>query len=234
MRTTYDSWKACAVGAAALTALLSVTACDSKGTDNGAGTTPSVPAATAPLSASPSTTASTRPSTTGGEATTISTSTPAAVTAGAAVTATCGEANISIATTLYAHDSARHLLLTATNTGGKKCALYRYPVVRFDEGGVDQVGPMESEMKTVTIGPGEKAYAGMLLFREGLPTEAVERVTVSLQGRVSNADPDSAPIKAPLPAEATFLNIDDNPLVSYWNASRQKAEKYMFGAAGGN
>ncbi|MEH0417507.1 DUF4232 domain-containing protein [Streptomyces sp. B21-083] len=45
----------------------------------------------------------------------------------------------------HAHDSARHLLLTATNTGNKKCALYRYPVVRFDEGGVDQVGPMESE-----------------------------------------------------------------------------------------
>ncbi|WP_405823559.1 DUF4232 domain-containing protein [Streptomyces sp. NBC_01390] len=232
MRTTYNSWKACVMGAAALTTLLSMTACDSAGTNNGAGTTPSVPAAPSTLSASPSTTASTRPSTTGGDAATISTSTTA--TAAVTATATCTEANISIATTLYAHDSARHLLLTATNTGGKKCALYRYPVVRFDEGGVDQVGPMESEMKTVMIGPGEKAYAGMLLFREGVPTEAVERVTVSLQGRVSNADPDSAPIKAPLPAEATFLNIDDNPLVTYWNASRQKAEKYMFGAAGGN
>lgn len=89
-------------------------------------------------------------------------------------------------------------------------------------------------MKGATIGPGEKAYAGMLLFRVGAPTEAVETMTVSLQGRVSNADADSGPIKAPLPDEADFLNIDDNPLVSYWNISREKSENYMFKAAGGN
>ncbi len=89
-------------------------------------------------------------------------------------------------------------------------------------------------MRGATIGPGGKAYAGMLLFRIGAPTEAVEKVTVGLQGGVFDADADSGPIEAPLPGDAPFLNIDDNPLVSYWNVSRDKAEEYMFEAAGGN
>ncbi|WP_330291281.1 DUF4232 domain-containing protein [Streptomyces sp. NBC_00576] len=247
MRTTYKSWKACALGAAALTALLSTTACEPDGTNNGTGAIPSTPSVPSSSSAPPSATTSTEPTSTSTQPSASTTdasqvsgggsgnsSEPSSNGGGTTVTAACSDANISMATTLYAHDSARHLLLTATNTGDKECVLYRYPIVRFDNGREDQVGPMESEMKTVTVGPGKKAYAGMLLFRTGAPTEAVETVTVSLQGRVSNADPDSAPIKAPLPAEADFLNIDDNPAVSYWNASRKTAESYMFKAAGGN
>ncbi|WP_371671724.1 DUF4232 domain-containing protein [Streptomyces sp. NBC_00289] len=247
MRTAHRGWKAHALGAAALTALLSATACEPGGTNNGTGTTPS---------ATPSATVSTQPggedtgsdgenAGTGGEDTATDDSSQdsgggsgnsggSGSTGGGTATATCRAADISITTTLYAHDQARHLLLTATNTGNKECALYRYPVVRFDDGREDQVGPMESEMKGATIGPGEKAYAGMLLFRIGVPTEAVETMTVSLQGRVSNADADSGPIEAALPDEADFLNIDDNPLVSYWNISREKSENYMFKAAGGN
>ncbi|WP_327692672.1 DUF4232 domain-containing protein [Streptomyces sp. NBC_00459] len=234
-RTAREKLKACTLGAAVLTALLSATACDPDGTNNGTGTTSSTP------SAPPSATVSTRPSGSGG-ATDGSqdsgggsgNSGGSSSTVGQGATTACGESNISIAATIYPHDSVRHLLLTATNTGSKECTLYRYPIVRFDNGREDQVGPMESEMKEVRIGPGKRAYAGMLLFRTGAPTEAVETMAVSLQGRVSNADPDSGPIQVPLPDEADFLNIDDNPAVSYWNISREKAESYMFKAAGGN
>ncbi|MEH0579256.1 MULTISPECIES: DUF4232 domain-containing protein [Streptomyces] len=231
MCTAHKSWKNYALGAAALTALLSATACEPDGTNNGTGTTPS---------ATPSATISTQSGGKGagsqdsGAGSQDSAGGSGNAGGGKTATAACTDANISIATTLYAHDSVRHLLLTATNTGGKKCALYRYPIVRFGDGREEQVGPMESEMKGATIGPGEKAYAGMLLFRVGAPTEAVETMTVSLQGRVSNADADSGPIEVPLPDEADFLNIDDNPLVSYWNVSREKSENYMFKAAGGN
>ncbi|MET7688103.1 DUF4232 domain-containing protein [Streptomyces sp. NPDC005483] len=242
MRTAHKSWKTYALGAAALTGLLSATACEPGGANNGTGTTPSAtPSATASTqpgggSTTPSATASTQPGGSsqdsgggsGGSGGSGSTD------GGGAVTAACSDANISITTTLYPHDSVRHLLLTATNTGSKECTLYRYPIVRFDNGPEDQVGPMESEMKGAAIRPGEKAYAGMLLFRIGAPTEAVETMTVSLQGRVSNADPDSGPIKVALPDEADFLNIDDNPAVSYWNDSRENTENYMFKAAGGN
>lgn len=228
MRVARKNWKTYALGAAALAALLSATACEPGDMNNGTGdTTPS---------ATPSATATTQPGgggvgTAGGSG---SAGSGASASATTAATTACTDANISIATTLYAHDSVRHLLLTATNTGDKECTLYRYPVVGFGSGHEDPIGPMESEMKDVAIGPGQKAYAGMLLFRTGAPTDAVETMTVSLQGRVSNADPDSGPIEVPLPDDTSFLNIDDNPLVSYWNVSREKAEGYMFKAAGGN
>lgn len=32
----------------------------------------------------------------------------------------------------------------------------------------------------------------------------------------------------------SFLNIDDNPAVTFWNAGRDKAEECMFNAAGRN
>ncbi|MFI6929582.1 DUF4232 domain-containing protein [Streptomyces sp. NPDC050287] len=269
MHVARKNWKFSVLGAAALAALLSTTACEPDGTNNGAGTTatatPSATPSTQPggtattATATPSATASTQP---GGTATTA-TATPSATAStqpggrgagttggsqgsgggsghsgasgsGESVTAACAPANISIATTAYAHDSVRHLLLTATNTGDKECALYRYPTVRFDNGRVDQVGPMESEMKGATIGPGKKAYAGMLLFRTGARTDVVETMTVSLAGRVSNVDADSRPIDVPLPDETPFLNIDDDPLVSYWNISRKTVENNMFKAAGGN
>ncbi|MFJ9152828.1 hypothetical protein ACIRP7_33285 [Streptomyces sp. NPDC102270] len=40
-------------------------------------------------------------------------------------------------------------------------------------------------------------------------------------------------IEVPLPADTTFLNSDDAPLVSYWSFSRKTAENTMFRAAGG-
>ncbi|WP_371657467.1 DUF4232 domain-containing protein [Streptomyces sp. NBC_00280] len=234
-RTARTKLKAYTLGAAALTALLSATACDPDGTNNGTGTTSSTPSTPSSVTVSrqPSGSASATDGSqdsSGGSGNSGGSSS----TVGQGATTACGEATISIATTLYPHDSVRHLLLTATNTGSKECTLYRYPIVRFDNGSEDQVGPMESEMKDVRLGPGKRAYAGMLLFRTGAPTEAVETMTVSLQGRVSNADPDSGPIQVPLPDEANFLNIDGNPAVSYWNVSREKAESYMFKAAGGN
>jgi hypothetical protein len=228
MRVARKSWKTYALGAAALAALLAATACEPGDLNSGTGTTPS---------ATPSATATTKPGgggvgTAGGSGSADSGASATAATT--ATTAACTEADIAIATTLYAHDSVRHLLLTATNTGDKECTLYRYPVVGFGSGHEGPIGPMESEMKDAAIAPGQKAYAGMLLFRTGAPTDAVETMTVSLQGRVSNADPDSGPIEVPLPDDTSFLNIDDNPLVSYWNVSREKAEGYMFKAAGGN
>ncbi len=146
-------------------------------------------------------------------------------------TVACTEANTKLTTTLYPHDSAQHMLLTATNTGNRACTLFRYPLIIFpDRDG--WAGPLESAMKDVTIAPGKKAYAGMLLFRVDAPTDAVKSMSVSLQGRVPNEDPDSLPIEVPMPGG--FVNIDDNPVVSYWNASKTKAEQYMFKAAGGN
>ena len=40
-------------------------------------------------------------------------------------------------------------------------------------------------------------------------------------------------VEAPLPGDASFLDIDDNSLVSYGNVSRDKAEEYRSKAGGG-
>ncbi|MFI5566805.1 DUF4232 domain-containing protein [Streptomyces sp. NPDC051740] len=186
------------MGAAALTALLAVTACEPGAADTGGGTTPG-------------------PSESRGEETATATATA------------CSDADLSITTAVYPRDEVRHLLLTSTNTGDEECALFRHPVVRFDGGPEDQVGPMESEMQDPVIAPGGKAYAGMLLFRIGAQTDAVETMTVTLQGGAE----DTEPIEAPLPDGTTFLDIDDNPLVTCWNADRETTEKTMFQAAGG-
>ena len=144
--------------------------------------------------------------------------------------ATCAEAGISITATVRPRDEVRHLLLTATDTGDEECALFRYPVVRFDGGPEDRVRPMGSGMRNPVIAPGGKAYAGMLLFRIGTPTGAVESMTVTLQGGAE----DTEPVEAPLPDGATSLTIDDNPLVTHWSADRGTTEQTVFRAAGGN
>ncbi|MEV6107958.1 DUF4232 domain-containing protein [Streptomyces sp. NPDC051940] len=236
MRAARTDWKTYALGTAVLAALLSTTACESDGKDNASAPTPSTTPSATGGSTEPGSGESGAAD--GSQVTDDSGSDSSGGSGGtddsATGTAACAAGDVSVSATLYPHDEARHMLLTVTNTGDRKCTLYRYPIVRFDSGREDQVGPLESAMDDVTIAPGAKAYAGMLLFRIGAPTDAVETVTVSLQGPVSNEDPDSAPVKVTLPDEAPFLNIDDNPGVSYWNASREKAEDYMFKAAGGN
>lgn len=52
-------------------------------------------------------------------------------------------------------------------------------------------------MKGATIGPGKKAYAGMLLFRTGARTDVVETTTVSLAGSLSDGSCPRGPSVVP-------------------------------------
>ncbi|GGP85350.1 hypothetical protein GCM10010266_04500 [Streptomyces griseomycini] len=170
VRTAHRNRKTRAPGAAVLTALLSVTACGPGGTDDGADTVPS---------AAPSTTVSTRPGggAGGGPRDPGDGSDKADGSGGTgggdAATASCADADVPIAAEVHPRDEARHLLLTATSTGDEECALHRSPVVRFDDGPEDRVGPMESGTRDVTVGPGGKAYAVRSASRPASPTAAV-------------------------------------------------------------
>ncbi|WP_168220658.1 DUF4232 domain-containing protein [Streptomyces sp. RFCAC02] len=139
--------------------------------------------------------------------------------------AACTDTTVELTTTLYENDSAQHMLLTATNTGDETCALYAYPLVIFYDRD-DYIGPLESAMEDVTIAPGDEAYAGLLLFRIDAPTDAVPSMSVLLQGRTAEDDPAAPPIEVPMPGG--FVNIDDNPLVTYWNTSRESVEDHLF------
>lgn len=224
MRTTQTSWKTYALGALSIAALLSSTACSAGGKDDGAGPTATAsasPGAPSPT-ASPSATATPRRSSAGGEDDLPAGSGDDARNA----TTSCTDANISLTATFYRQDGDRHLLLTATNTGDKACTLYRYPSVRLGTDSEDPIGPLESDWHAVaTIGPNEKAYSGIRLFRVGEKTAIVKSLTVAFRDR-ENASEAGKPINVPL-STPDFLNVGAIPGVIFWNNDVRVVEKYL-------
>lgn len=225
MRAVRNSLKTYALGAVALAALLSTAACDPNAVADDSGASPS---------STPSEKESAKP---GGDADADAEGSSGESGDsgdsegdvggddgdGVDHSPLCHDIDFSITAKAYPHDELRHMLLTATNTADRACILKGYPVVRFEEGPEDQVGPLESDMQEVKIEPGKKAYAGMLLWRIDAPTDAVDSMTVSLFD-----DPEASAMDVPFPDGHTFVNVDDSPGVTYWNASREKAEKLMF------
>ncbi|MEU0401328.1 DUF4232 domain-containing protein [Streptomyces sp. NPDC006197] len=230
MRAARKSWKTYALGAAAVAALLSSTACGPDGgTDDGAvspapSRTASATGTTAPAAPSPSTEAprpgatdSARPS-----------ARPSATGSGKAPA--CGDQDVSIGTSYWAHDSGQHLLITATNITDKPCTLYNYPFITFGQDTDSPLTPMESPAKAVaTIGPKEKAYAGVKLFLGGEKTSGGYT-----SFGIAYADPsssgDGSPIDVEFSDEVQFVNVGQNPSVTFWNLDRSEVEKFVFKA----
>ncbi|MER5502270.1 DUF4232 domain-containing protein [Streptomyces sp. NPDC002561] len=234
MRTARKTMRNCALGAAAVAALLSTAACSP---DSGAGSTGTTPSGTASAST--------------GESTSATPSTPPGSTApgagngsdGQKGTATgpgnsggsggkggegdvggdgvpgplCTDDSFTITASTSPHDSLQHILLTATNTGDKACVLGGYPAVVFEDAN-HQASVMKSQLEEFLVQPGRKAYAGVRLFRTGMPTTEVKKMGVSLssEGYEQNV---------PLPGGTGFVNIDDDPEVTYWTGSEDLAVK---------
>ncbi|MGW1013657.1 DUF4232 domain-containing protein [Streptomyces termitum] len=235
MRLAREILKTCALGAAAVAAVLSTAACGPGA--EGAGAPPS--GATGPSSG---TSTGTTP---GASASAAPGDTPAAPTAapgksgggkgkgagggsgnggnggsgdvgGDGVPGTpCTDDTFTITASSSPHDSLQHLLLTATHTGDKPCVLGGYPAVTFEDAR-HQASLMPSQLEEFLVRPGGKAYAGVRLFRTGAPTDAVEKMGVSLS-------PEGYEQDVALPAGAPFLNIDAAPKVTYWTGSESLA-----------
>ncbi|MFD3873154.1 DUF4232 domain-containing protein [Streptomyces sp. NPDC058623] len=135
---------------------------------------------------------------------------------------------MSITGTFERQDSERNLFMTAVNTGDRTCTLYYYPIVRFATDTEVQPPPMESPARAAaTIRPGEKAYSAVRLFREGCsPTEARASVKVFFHDRTAN-DEVGGPISVTLP-QGGFVNVDSNPMVTFWNRDPDAVKSYMF------
>ncbi|MEV8535523.1 DUF4232 domain-containing protein [Streptomyces sp. NPDC051211] len=246
MRTARRSLSTCVLGAAALAALFSATACSSNDSDRGEGTGSSAgPGATgsaAPggggsaLSGSPSAGASPAP---GGGGTTVpgpagsaspggSGNSGGSGSGGQAATAACTDANVSITGSFERQDSGQNLFLTAVNTGDEPCTLYYYPLVDFGVATDVPPPPMESPARALaTIKPGERAYAGLRLFRAGEQTDAVTSVKIAFHSRVANTET-GRPAAVALPDR--FVNIDSKPLVTFWNRDADAVKSYTFKA----
>ncbi|MEJ8646373.1 DUF4232 domain-containing protein [Streptomyces sp. MS1.HAVA.3] len=193
MRTARKSWKTYPLGVAAIAALLSSTACQSGGADDGKSPTasgsPSAAGAPAP-SGTPSRAGATQP---GGGGTTGPSQSPSGGSAdpsggGDTTIAACNDNDLSIDTSGWRQDSGQHLLITATNFTDKACTLYPYPYVRFGTDIGAPVSPMESKPRAIaTIGPKEKAYAGLFVFRAGQKTTTVTSFSLGYQDRAPTA-----------------------------------------------
>ncbi|MFE5491148.1 DUF4232 domain-containing protein [Streptomyces virginiae] len=233
MRTARKSWKTYTLGAAAIAALLSSAACDSDGgaargkgpTASGAPAPTGAASASASPSGSPSSSGTTvRPGGDGG------TAGPSQSTGGGdgAVPA-CNDNDLSIDTSGWRQDSGRHLLITATNFTDKACTLYHHPYVRFGTDVGDPVAATDSKPRAVaTIGPKEKAYAAVFVFRAGQQTRTVTSFALGYQDRAPGSNREVAPLDIRLSEEVATLTVGPDPRVTYWNTDLRAVEDFLF------
>ncbi|MDX3641749.1 DUF4232 domain-containing protein [Streptomyces sp. MB09-02B] len=140
--------------------------------------------------------------------------------AGKSAVPACSQEVLGVSASKEPADSkdARHLLLTVQNTGTKKCDVYRYPLVRLGDG--RRTAPVIKESDPhpgvpVTLGPGEEAYAGLVVNGPMDEYEA-KTITLSLQGRKPGSGA-GKPINVPMPVKTLYAN--DFQRVTYWTTA---------------
>ncbi|WP_406277528.1 DUF4232 domain-containing protein [Embleya sp. NBC_00896] len=219
------------VGAATLAlAALLLTACnDDKDADAKASAATPAPGApsTAPPAATPSASApagtpSSRPSSATGKPGPANTKGPAGRT-DSGDPATCEGSNTkTVAAPL--NRPVNHMLLTVTNTGGKLCALYGYPAMRFGEAqSVPPVIEASKPQAVVMLGPGESGYASVNLSAadgSGGTGHTEKSLTVYFHGPSGNENVGTGAHPS-LPAKGTY--VDDSLKVTYWQQSMDTA-----------
>ncbi|MDQ0584890.1 DUF4232 domain-containing protein [Streptomyces rishiriensis] len=209
------------MGAAAVGAMLASTACEPGETDSTGSTASDRPSATSPTE--PGTTGSATPSGgpgAGGDRT--GGATGGGSGGGAVAAPACAAENLSFGTTLEdgKGEVPKHLLITVTNTGDKRCGVYHYPHLFLGEYAearypIDVYEDSDPKAGPVTLAPGDEAYAALLA--SGVPMDQYETdtVTLLLHGRELGSD-GSEPIGVDLPRKVAF---DDGARVTYWTTA---------------
>ncbi|MFG2943784.1 DUF4232 domain-containing protein [Streptomyces adustus] len=117
-----------------------------------------------------------------------------------------------------------HMLLTVTNTGGKRCYLYGYPAVRFGEAqAVPPVIEDSQPQAVVTLEPGQTGYASVSLSAgdgSGSNGYTAKSLTVYFHGSSGNESV-GAGAHPSLPAKGIY--VDDSLKVTYWQQSMDDA-----------
>ncbi|WP_191877291.1 DUF4232 domain-containing protein [Streptomyces filipinensis] len=208
----------------ALTAL-ALTACGAGGTgtkDEGA----AQPKPTTAATAAARTTTPGAGTTTASHATSMSARTSAAKpgghTTGVALQP-CNGSNTKVTATPVSRP-LNHLLLTATNTSGKRCDLLYWPTPRFDDAQWAPEVIKDSEPQAVvSLAPGESGYAGVRLSAadgSGEHGSTAHKLEVFFLGRTP--DTDGGPSAHPsLPAKGVYY--DSTLAMTYWQRDRSDA-----------
>jgi hypothetical protein len=198
------------LGAVAVAALLTTTACD-PGTTDAAGSSNSPSATSSASSASSASSGSTASADTGDggtEQSEDSSETPLC---------TIEDLKVSATNQPGEGEDARYILLTVTNAGKGKCDVQGAPVVTLG----DAQGPAPAKEETdsgepVTLAPGDKAYAGLLATGGQRDTYDVTFMKLGLgsPGGESEAGPE---VDVPMPVDS--FPADDGQWVSYWQGT---------------
>ncbi|MER7519295.1 DUF4232 domain-containing protein [Streptomyces sp. NPDC126499] len=214
-----------ALPAAALSAALALTACQSQDTPAAAPKAPAQPSTrtaeattTTPSKAptpTPTTADTARPT---ARATTRPTRTP---NAGDATRVPCTAANTKIVASKVSRP-INHLVLTVTNIGSRPCDAPHAPLVGFDHSQAP-IRVLEDSKPQAVLGlaPGESGYASVILTGEpGGPGEDTHGTTVRTI-RVNITPDSSTTVTAP---SGTYA--DDGAAVSYWQQTLEDALTY--------
>jgi hypothetical protein len=131
----------------------------------------------------------------------------------------CSASDVQI-TAANAPRPINHLLLTATNTGAKTCALPQYPAARFGEAqSVPPVAESSKPQSLTTLAPGESGYAGVRLSSgDGSGENGYETNTLTIPFE----DGSVATVK--LPAGGVY--VDTALTVTYWQTDASNALEY--------
>ncbi|MGW8748307.1 DUF4232 domain-containing protein [Streptomyces sp. NPDC055794] len=131
----------------------------------------------------------------------------------------CSASDVRI-TAANAPRPINHLLLTATNTGSKTCALPEYPAARFGEAqSVPPVAESSKPQSLTTLAPGESGYAGVRLSSgDGSGEGGYDTQTLTIPFE------DGSIARVTLPADGVF--VDSALTVTYWQTSAANALEY--------
>ncbi|GAA4994875.1 DUF4232 domain-containing protein [Streptomyces hyderabadensis] len=131
----------------------------------------------------------------------------------------CSASDVRI-TAANAPRPINHLLLTATNTGSKTCALPQYPAARFGEAqSVPPVAESSKPQSLTTLAPGESGYAGVRLSSgDGSGENGYETSTLTIPFE----DGSIATVK--LPSGGVY--VDTALTVTYWQTEAANALEY--------
>lgn len=131
----------------------------------------------------------------------------------------CSAADVRI-TAANAPRPINHLLLTATNTGSKTCALPPYPAARFGEAqAVPPVAQSSKPQSLTTLAPGESGYAGVRLSSgDGSGENGYETTALTIPFD------DGSIARVKLPSGGVY--VDTALTVTYWQTSASNALEY--------
>lgn len=143
---------------------------------------------------------------------------------GGAVRLACTGANTKLTMTSVARP-ANHMLLTMTNTGSKACNAYSYPYLRFGEAqSVPNTFEDSKPQAVATINPGESVYTGVLTSAaDGSGSNGYDTKDLSVSFQSLNGGSTGSAVKVPL---AKSVYVDSSLSVTYWQMSMDDALQY--------